>query len=359
MKLYYFFFHESDLDKILENYRGRIKPKFLRHRYSDIIASGESMMVGKYKETVFVVYLTHFPPSDIPELLALGKFEIELVSGDKIIPDLKKFRFGEYYLDEGKLWIKAKFDERLFYDALPAELAELLRAEVLLRDSLLWAEKLSTEETKIIDEIVELSERAKSCNMDTLENLVFEISDLRTDFFRKFMRFKDMIEESFSSISSARYISEILGGLLLEKIVELEKKIELLHYYESKFQQTLSGVGDSLQVASLRLDMLRNRETLELQKRTSALQAAAAIIEFVAVYYYTLKIWESFLPVKEIPSYVSFSILALFTGLVVFYTDALGEYIREKKPSKKLVILTISLIGMLILMATLPTFYPQ
>jgi hypothetical protein len=173
------------------------------------------------------------------------------------------------------------------------------------------------------------------------------------------MRFKDMIEESFSSISSARYISEILGGLLLEKIVELEKKIELLHYYESKFQQTLSGVGDSLQVASLRLDMLRNRETLELQKRTSALQAAAAIIEFVAVYYYTLKIWESFLPVKEIPSYVSFSILALFTGLVVFYTDALGEYIREKKPSKKLVILTISLIGMLILMATLPTFYPQ
>ncbi len=186
---------------------------------------------------------------------------------------------------------------------------------------------------------------------------MFEISKLRVDFFRKFMKFKDVVENVFVSIVAAEHISNLMGGFAVEAVDEARRGVEVLHYYESKFQQTLSGVSDVLQVVSIRLDMLRNRETFELQKRTSSLQAAAAIIEFVAVYYYTPKIWESFLPVESMPKVVTFTLLAAFTTIVVIYTEAMGEYIRTRILSRKFAALTTALLLVLFLMVALPILF--
>ena len=127
--------------------------------------------------------------------------------------------------------------------------------------------------------------------------------------------------------------------------------------YESRFEQTLDGVRDALEVVHLRLEMFRSKENLELQKRTSALQAAAAIVEFVAVFYYTMKVWESFLPVKEMPPQISFLLLALFTTAVVIYTDVLAEFIRERKFNKKFLLFSITLLIILISMAVFPIYF--
>lgn len=68
-----------------------------------------------------------------------------------------------------------------------------------------------------------------------------------------------------------------------------------------------------------------------MQRRTSSLQAAAVVIEFVAVFYYTLKIWDYFMPIDKLPEFATFGLLTVFTALIVFYTEALGEIIRERR----------------------------
>ena len=139
------------------------------------------------------------------------------------------------------------------------------------------------------------------------------------------------------------------GGWFVEKASDFKDYFEKLKYFESKFEQTINGIRDLFTLVSLRLDMLRNKEYMNLQKRTSSLQAAA-VIEFVAVYYYTLRIWEHFLPVAKVPSIVSFLMLTAFTTSIVVYTETISEIIREKRVTRGFLIVTLLLIIILSLM---------
>ncbi len=346
----YLLFAQNDLENVLSEIK-KAKPAFKRYRFAEILAEFEYGIVGSYRDIVFLFTTRELTLSAEP----LERVAVEISEDDG---SFKPFRFGKYRYDD-ELLIDTEFREDLFHDYLPALLSEMAMARILIKECSMRAMHLAEKETEIVKEITKLSEETKTLSPERIEELSFEVSALRVEFFSGYMHFKDTVEEVFSALSRAERISGFLGGMLGEKIQELRSELETISYYESRFEQTLAGVRDALDVVHLRLEMLRGRENLELQKRTSALQAAAAIIEFVAVYYYTMKIWESFLPVKEVPASISFSLLAAFTTVVVIYTEALGEYIKERKITAKFISLSLLLLAILILMVSLPTLFSK
>lgn len=347
----YLLFNQEELENVLSELKNP-RPTFKRYRYAEILAETEdSDVVGKYRNTVFVFTTRELNLS----VEALEKIEIEIIPDDG---SFKPFRFGKYsYTD--KILIDTEYRDNLFHDYLPALLSEITTARILIKDCYLRVVQMAKKEAKIVKDVTKLSEEAKTLSSEKLEELSFEVSALRSSFFTSYMHFKDAVEEIFSAISRARSISSFLDGMLAEKINELRSELETISYYESRFVQTLMGIRDALDVVHLRLEMLRGKENLELQKRTSSLQAAAAIIEFVAVFYYTLKIWETFLPIKNMPPSISFTLLAAFTTLVVLYTETLGEYIRERKIGRRFVLLTLLLLLSLLLMASVPNLFSK
>ncbi len=361
MKSYeYLVFHSEDIEDVLKAI-GNARPVYRRYRFVEIIAEFDGGFVGKYADVIFV--MTSKPVEfDAFNVEPVGNVSVHVAEEGELdeFEGLSGYRFGRYSSsmagDTVELIVEVEREhlQQMLFDYIPSILSDTIIAGVLLKDCYLRASQMAVEENRIMSEIAALSEKVAEADIETLRKLSFEVSSLRTSFFAKFVRLKGQIEKAFESVARAKKVSSQLYGFLSDVIDELTLDIQTLGYYESRFEQTLLGVRDVLDVVHLRLEMLSSVENLELQKRTSSLQAAAAIIEFVAVYYYTLKIWESFLPVKSAPPVLSFSILAAFTTLVVVYTDALGEYLRERRMSKKLVILTVMLLLTVILMVFVP-----
>ncbi len=185
-------------------------------------------------------------------------------------------------------------------------------------------EELSAFESEILKMISAVSVKAAKASVVELEMAMDTMAEYHSEFFSKFAVFKDSCKKFFECIERYRRLSAELG-------IKLKNyNLNALKYYESKFEQTLSGLRDLFSLMSLRLDTLRNREYLELQKRTSSLQMAATVIEFVAVFYYTMKIWEHF-SVRKLPMQIEFFLLTAFTVLVVMLTEVVSDYVRRKK----------------------------
>jgi len=346
----YLIFSGRELEDLLLKVN-KAKPAFKRYRYVEILAEFDGGVVGKYHDIVFIFTAREL----LIDLEPLERFFVEISEDDGTF---KPFRFGKYRY-EGKLLMDADIREDLFYDYLPALLSEIAKARTLIKECSIRVSHLVSRETKIVREVMKLSEIAKTMDPEKLEEVSFNVSSMRTEFFSGYMHFKEIVEEVFSAILRAERISKFLDGMLEEEIAGMKKELERMKYHESSFEQTLEGVRDALYLLHLRLEMLRGKENLELQKRTSALQAAAAVIEFVAVSYYTLKIWESYLPVKYMPATISFSLLIAFTTIVVILTDAIGEYIKDRKVTKKLTLLSILLLTTFALMVYLPILFSE
>ncbi|AEA46656.1 hypothetical protein [Archaeoglobus veneficus] len=280
---------------------------------------------------------------------------MEITQADE---SFNEFKFGKFKVeDESRIKLDAEFSGELFYDLIPALQIEITKAEVLLKECNLQAEVISREESEIIKEVSKLSDMAKkSSEVSELESVLSEVSTIHVDFFRKFMHFKDISEELFSSITKLEVISRS-ADLFMEKTSELKEFFERLRYFESKFEQTLNGIRDLFTLISLRLDTLRNRENLDLQRRTASLQAAAAIIEFVAIFYYTLKTWDYFTPLENVPTSISFLLLLVFTTSVVAFTEVFGEWIRERRISKRFVVMAAVIVAVTFLMYCIPNIF--
>ncbi len=108
----------------------------------------------------------------------------------------------------------AKFSEELFYDYIPALLIEIITIKILINECSHIVERPSDEEKVIVRRISELSQVAKSSSdISELEDLLSEITSYHTDFFSKFIRFKDVNEELFSAVMRSEAISrELLRG---------------------------------------------------------------------------------------------------------------------------------------------------
>jgi len=352
----YFYFHISDLEEVIESVKKlnvRLSPKFGRYSYTEINISSDDVIIGKYKKIGFVFDRTGSDKD--PEFDFLKKVIVEVTVVDDTFHET---RFAKLKVEEDGDLIKIdRESDVLFLDLIPATYSELIKAEILLNECNLLAELISKEETDIVSRVKNFSNEVKTGRVVELEKISFEVTEFQMEFFKKFMDFKNINEELFSAIVRFDAFSRKLGGWYLEKSVELKDYFESLRYFESKFEQTTFAVRDLYSLVSLRLDMLRNNEFLEMQKRTSSLQAAAAIIEFVAVFYYTFRIWDYFLPVNETPPQISFIILTAFTTSIVGYTEVISELIRGKRVTKSFLIVTFLLIIILCLMVYIPLLF--
>jgi len=352
----YFYFNEDDMEEIINKLKKiniELRPRFTRYRHVELVASNEKFFIGKYGKICFL--LSDEEINIDYDFLKIVKIEIS-EPGETFYES----RIGKYSVEEDGSLIKVEKEPEYEFliDFIPAMYSGLIKSEIFVNECTLLASTVSKEETEIITEVTRLSEVAKKAeDVSELEEILSEVSTVQIDFFKKFMNFKDINEELFSSIMEYDVFARLLGGWFTEKVDELKDYFEKLKYFESKFEQTINGIRDLYTTVSLRLDMLRNREYLDLQRRTSSLQAAAVVIEFVAVYYYTMKIWEHFLPIEAVPGILSFLMLTSFTTSIVVYTEALSELIREKRITKGFVIVTFLLIIILFLMIYTPIIF--
>ncbi len=350
----YFYFCSNEVDVVIDGLKKSgvdLKPKFKKYRYAEVIAVNKDLILGKYENIPFIISREEI---DVP-LDFLKKITVEVTPADKTFNESK---FGKFKVEEGKIKLDTESSEELFYDLIPALQIEGLKSETLLREGNLQAEMISDEEGRIMRELSDLCDRARGSGISGLEEILSEVSEVHVDFFRRLTHFKDVIQRASSSVTRLEAISR-MANLFSDQVSDLRESLETLKYLESKFEQTLIGIRDLFTLVSLRLDTLRNREYLDLQKRTASLQAAAAVIEFVAVYYYTLKIWAYFMPVEKIPALISFTLLFVFTSSVVIFTEVFGELIREKRPSKRFVFTISLLVAVIVLMCYMPALFSK
>lgn len=348
----YFFFHHDDMEEVVDLLRDlniSLRTRFKRYRHTSAVATNEDLFLGKLEN---IAYMISTQELDL-DFEFLKKTKVEVTGPEDTFYQSRSCNFA---VEEDGSRIKVdRDDEELIYDLIPAIEIEMIKSDILLNECNLQADVISKEESYIINQIKKLSDRAKeSSTVLELENISSEVSGFQADFFKKFMNFKDINEELYSTVMKYDAIARNLGGWFSETAVNFKDYFEKLKYFESKFEQTMGAIRDLFTLVSLRLDMLRNSEYLELQRRTSSLQAAAAVIEFVAVFYYTMKIWEHFLPIGAMPPVISFSLLAVFTTSIVVYTEAISEAIRENEVNPKFILLTLLLAVILVLMVVLP-----
>lgn len=346
----YLLFHSEDLEDVVNEISG-LNPSFRRFGEAEIIASTESndVVVARYRRYVVVVAQSDLSLRKGP----LAKYAVK----PEVVDSGITFARGKYAVEGDTIFLEGEFDDELIYGHMVSMLCEITTAKILINDAKLRAEHLTKDETAIIADTVRILEGAGKIEISALEKLTLELSSLKARFFSSYMTFKDENEEIGSSIMRARKVSRHLGGLLAEWIEDLVFELDSLKYYETSFEQTLNGVRDALETVHLRLEMLHRGENLEIQKRTSSLQAAAAIIEFVAVFYYSMGIWDKYIGLSNFPKWATFSLLTVLSAVVVYYTEVIGEYFSEGKLGRKFVLSTAILVLTLLAMFLLPAIF--
>ncbi|AKG90677.1 hypothetical protein GAH_02054 [Geoglobus ahangari] len=344
----YLLFHSEELEDVVREISG-LTHSFRRFGEVEVMAVTEGMdtVVARYERYVVVVTRSLRPNRE-----PVARYAVEAGTNLK-----REFAGGRYETRGDTILLEGSFDEDLVYGHLIALLCEITTARILAKDSRLRAEHLTRDETAIISDTVRILEGAGKMEISALENLALELSSLKARFFSSYMTFKDENEEIGLAILKARKISRSLDGLLSEWIDELAFELESLKYYETSFEQTLNGVRDALETVHLRLEMLHRGENLELQRRTSSLQAAAAIIEFVAVFYYSMGIWDKYVGLSNYSKWATFTLLATLSAVVVFYTEVIGEYLSEGRLGRKFAISTMVLVLTILAMFLIPLIF--
>ncbi len=336
-------YRARDGEGILKNLKD-LKPSFRVEGNYEIIATSDDgeITVGKYRDSLFVLSSKpHIIPAE-----PLEKFRIEF----REVEMGRDFQFGKYKLENGIISIETKLNPEDLKSVLPPLLSEFAVARILISDANIRAEYLTKEETKIIHKVTEILEGTTSLSISKLEDLAFSVSSLKGEFFSSYMRYKDELEEISYCLIRAERLSERLGSLLSHEIHELKRELEILKYFESSFESTLNGVRDALDTIHLKLGSLHRKEDLELQRKTSSLQAAAAVIEFIAVFYYSLGIWSKYANLSSVPKWITFLLLTSLSFLVVVYTEIIGEILTERIFKRRFFITTAMIIGVVLTM---------
>ncbi|MFN3384518.1 MAG: hypothetical protein ACK401_06450 [Archaeoglobaceae archaeon] len=333
----YLIFTEKELEKILNELKGIVKPTFRRSKNVEIFAEGAGVLLGKYKSYLFLI--SNFKTSSIP----IAEFEVEL----KTIEKGERFSHGKYRLGE-TIEIETEFDEELFNDLLPALFSEVAIARITLRDCFLTRNHIAEKVSKIRD-LLKKEEK-------DLEKYAVELSKERDSFFMVYSNFVAKLDEAETSIATAKFLVEKLGGFIKEEVTKLDNSAKFAKKFAEECERALREIENKFNMIYLQIEMERRKEEFEIGKKTSAITAAAVVIEFVAVAYYSLKIWESYLPVEKLPKSLSFLLLMVFTFSVVVLTEAIGSYLKERK-TKKLFLSSAILAFVLALMISLPLYY--
>lgn len=361
MKIEYVYFSSGkDYSEILGE---RVKDfRITMERLGDveILARSDYGIIGKVDGIEFIAVMDSALPADLSEDETLKKTVI-IFDEAAVSEAYEEFTLGKIKFSKDTIQVSCKFDEDFFYSAFPLFDIHLARAFLLVSNNETVAKELVNKEKVVARRVTELSFHVKSCDsIPDLESVVSELSSIQVDLFTKLVRFRDHNEEILESLNKAEYVARVYFSRTKSIILELQNlkdRLSYLRYVESSISQTVEGVRDVLNLVKIRLDVIRNREFAEIQKslsqtssqnveiqqRTSALQAAAIVIEFVAVFYYTLKSWEYFMDglLPATPALLKFITLALFTSSVVYYTEAIAGAFEKGKITRKVVTTTI------------------
>lgn len=189
----------------------------------------------------------------------------------------------------------------------------------------------------------------------------------------------------YGKLSNALYVTSSSIATLerdLRKIKNLDVKLspnseqsELSRYYEKLFEEQLElleGEQESLRlsqenasaaisIVQTKVELFRGNEEMALQTQTKelldqnvhvqnellALQLATGVIEFVLVFYYTLKSWEGLLPEKLtyiIHPLIKLGTVSAFALSLVMFTHFVANKIKKKPAGKGMLISGVSLL---------------
>lgn len=324
---------QENAKKIYQQIDG-LRPSFRKIDEVEVIAESESVLIGKYLD-----YILLFADKKLDlEMDPIDEFEVVVKELDDGLP----FSHGLYRFSENMLEIH--LNREMDIVSIGSLLTEVAVIRVLTRDALRRGEFLSKEETKIINMTVKILEIAGTTDVQKLEELTFEVSALKGAFLSKYIKFKDEIEEIGIALMRFKKLSRRKGNLLIELTEEFEDTLENLRYFESSFNQTLRAVRDTFETLHLKTELIQSKENLEIQKKASALQAATAVIEFIAVFYYTMGIWDKYANLETIPKWISFSTLFTLSAVITLLTESFGEFLLKKEINKKFIIYTLILL---------------
>jgi len=350
-KLVYIYFSGKDYRDILKDKLRDFRITIEKKGEVEILARSEHGVIGKIGDIEFVVTRGLDPPAD--EVIKRTEVVFESLSDD-----FEEFALGKVRFTKDRILVDCKFDEEFFYLIFPLLDFHLTRARTLIDGGNSTAENLIEKSRNISKRLTELSELIKtSKSVEELEDIISELSSIQADVFSRLLRFRAFNEEVMKSITASERVAKTFfqetRSILLE-IGGLRDRLEYFKYVESTLENVLEGVKSVLNLVKMRLDVLRNREFSEIQrslndasiqnvriqKRTSALQASAVVIEFVAVFYYTLRSWEHFMgeTLVRTPAGIKLITLVTFTAAVVYCTEALAEAMEEKRLLKRTVL---------------------
>lgn len=358
MKIEYIYFpEEKDYSELLKEKVRDFKVSIEKRGEIEVLAKSEYGIIGKVNGIEFIVAKN----LSLPEEDVIKKTVIILEDKDDLNED---FILGKISFSDSEIYMNCKFDENFFYYNFPLFDISLTKATLLIEGNEMNAKDLNRKSDKLIKKLNEISNIAKkSDSISELERIVSDLSTLQLELFTKFSTFKEYNEEIFSSLNKTEYLVRKFfpnTKSLNLKVQNIKDRFEYLRYTESLISQTIDGVRDVLTLIKLRLDILRNREfveiqkslnkssvqNVEMQKKTTSLQAAAVVIEFVAVFYYTLKSWEHFLrdTLFTTPPLLRFLILLIFTFSVIYFTKILAKSIEKRSFKRDFIISTFILL---------------
>ncbi len=313
--MYYEFYHAKDFENILKSLKD-LRPSFKKFKNTEVYTEG--IVVGKFNDVVFVVSEERLNLG----LAKIGSLEVE---------------FGEVFeLRDGKLIVDRK-DEETLYDYIPSVFAEYFKLKAFLSELESYAEVINRYEGSITEELKGITNPR---DVNAFKDTICSVSTRHGEMLKWMCTMKRIEVKALKSLMNL----ELLAGKEFEDVLRGVKiKFEYFKTLRENFEKTLDRLSEIFQMTSLRLDAIRNEEFLDLQRRTSALQVAGGVIEFVAVFYYTLKAWVYFVDLEDVPRILTFLLLTTFTIIVVWLTEGISEVVMERKISKKVVALSVLL----------------
>lgn len=173
-----------------------------------------------------------------------------------------------------------------------------------------------------------------------------------------------LLEESTLNLSSDIHKIHLLG----KRYKQDEDENNIFTYYKNRYQKyvdlfdrdkmdmrtILKNTRTAIDLLQARIELFRGKETVGLQRDLVALQVAAGVIEFVVIFYYSIKSWEAVTSkyvFETISSIVKIFSVTLFSVSIVTATHFFAESVKHKKINSKLIIfIVLAIISLAIMM---------
>lgn len=135
--------------------------------------------------------------------------------------------------------------------------------------------------------------------------------------------------------------------------------LEELGIAATRLDESLEDLHAAITIVGNKVELMRSRENVTLQKEALSLQVSAGFIEFIILFYYALHSWETLVTkehLERIPAIFQALIVVTFSGLIVGFTHEISKRYRgENHGYMKPVLLGTGAVIVIGLMGSLPT----